>query len=139
MDLPTWLKRHALKHPAPHDPAQFTADVMRQVREHAAPQAAPARALWASWPRLALAAASVAVGILVTAVAVQQSGGRFAAHPAALRLAESSPADDASWMDDTLELLEQLDEEIPEAADDATQEDWLKELELLDDSTLASS
>lgn len=141
MDLPTWLKRQSLKGPAHHDPAQFTADVMRDVRAHAAPEGRPVRPLWASWPRLALAAASVAVGILVTSVAVRHAGVRVATSPAgAFRLAESSP-EDASWMEETLELLDQLDEELPEAVDEdaASQEEWLKELELLDDSTLASS
>lgn len=56
-----------------------------------------------------------------------------------LVLAESSP-DDGAWLLETLELLEQLDEAFPEDyLDDLSDDDWLKELELLDESAFVTS
>jgi hypothetical protein len=54
-----------------------------------------------------------------------------------LVLAESPPAEDA-WVEETLQLLDQLDEELPE--DEAGSSDgWLEDLEMLDESELAAS
>jgi len=48
--------------------------------------------------------------------------------------------DDAGWLEQTLELLDELDEALPEdATGDSSDEDWLRELEFLDDSDLAAS
>ena len=56
-----------------------------------------------------------------------------------LLLAQSG-GNDAGWLEQTLELLDQLDEDIPEdATGDSSDEDWLRELEFLDDSDLAAS
>ena len=59
-----------------------------------------------------------------------------------LVLAEAPPSGD-TWVADTLQLLDQLDEELPDDAatpNDAntTEDDWLNELQMLDDSELAA-
>ncbi|MDP3767603.1 MAG: hypothetical protein Q8S13_06280 [Dehalococcoidia bacterium] len=54
-----------------------------------------------------------------------------------LVFAESAPDDDDAWLSETMELLEQLDESLPE--DEASDEDWLQELESLDRGASASS
>jgi hypothetical protein len=54
-------------------------------------------------------------------------------------LAES-PEDDATWLTQTLEMLDQLEEELPEntTGTPAEEEEWLQELQLLDESELAA-
>ena len=57
----------------------------------------------------------------------------------AFMLAED-PAADEQWLEETLRILEELDEELPEGElDEWSDEDWLDELELLDDDLFASS
>lgn len=57
----------------------------------------------------------------------------------ALLLAEAPPSDDA-WIEQTLTLLEQLEEDLPEgAADDPSGDEWLDELQWLDEHDLAAS
>lgn len=56
----------------------------------------------------------------------------------ALLLAEAPPSDDA-WIEQTLTLLEQLEEDLPEgAADDPSGDEWLDELQWLDEHDLAA-
>lgn len=61
----------------------------------------------------------------------------------AIVLAEAPQSDD-SWVADTLQLLDQLDEELPDddsAAGDSNtgnEEEWLDELQMMDDSELAA-
>ena len=59
----------------------------------------------------------------------------------AIVLAEAPQSDD-SWVADTLQLLDQLDEELPDepASGDATsnEHEWLDELQTLDESELAA-
>ena len=56
-----------------------------------------------------------------------------------LQLAESLPSDD-EWVEQTLQLLDELDEDVPEnAASDASQDEWLQELEQVDESDLAAN
>jgi hypothetical protein len=56
-------------------------------------------------------------------------------------LAESQPADD-EWIEQTMQLLEQIDETLPEAegagSDPSSEDDWLQDLQMLDESDLAS-
>ena len=62
-------------------------------------------------------------------------------HEDVLVLAEAPPSDD-TWVANTLQLLDQLDEELPEApaAGDAASndEEWMNELQTLDESELAA-
>ena len=59
----------------------------------------------------------------------------------AIVLAEAPPDDD-SWIADTLQLLDQLDEELPDepSAGEATsnEDEWLDELQTLDENELAA-
>lgn len=53
-------------------------------------------------------------------------------------LAELSSSDE-EWLAQTLELLDQLDEDIsPETASDGADEEWLEELQLLDEDELST-
>ena len=58
-------------------------------------------------------------------------------------LAESAPSQDQQWLDQTLQLLDQLDEEVPGVDSDQTagndDEEWLKELDTLDNGSSATS
>ena len=55
----------------------------------------------------------------------------------ALQLAASVPSDD-QWVEQTLQLLDELDEDVPEnAASSASEDEWLQELEQVDESDLA--
>ena len=56
-----------------------------------------------------------------------------------LQLAESAPSDD-QWVEQTLQLLDELDEEAPEdAASSASEDEWLQELEQVDESELTAN
>jgi hypothetical protein len=60
-------------------------------------------------------------------------------HQDAVILAEA-PEDDAAWLTQTLQMLDQLDQELPEDATSAPgeEEEWLQELQSLDESELAA-
>ena len=136
--LKTWLRRHPLKEPQDADRARYTTEVMTRVRRLASPGPAPVRR-WLPWPgRTVLALASAAAGLAI-AVAVSQTvrvPGMTPLPPAAV-LAESPPDADQAWLEETLALLEELDEELPEG-DVQDDESWLEELEMLDDAALAA-
>ena len=56
-----------------------------------------------------------------------------------LQLAESLPSDD-EWVEQTFQLLDELDEAAPEdAASGASEDEWLQELEQVDESELAAN
>jgi len=56
-----------------------------------------------------------------------------------MTLAESPPSD-ADWIEQTLQLLEEIDEDAPEeTTGDTDEEDWLNELQLLDETELTAS
>lgn len=179
----TWLTRHPLKAPGQMDRARFTQDVMARIT---APASAPTAGLSLSnirlvlgWPRLALIAATVAVGVLIfigtvhraqvqLAGAIDQDAQVMTAFdellpmaPAGngttpedvaqelqvadlLVLAESTPSDD-QWLDQTLQLLQQLDEDVPADVTGTggnaseSSEDWLNELRQIDETELAAS
>jgi hypothetical protein len=142
MDLATWLKtrlqRHPLKEPRDADRARYTAEVMTRVRRLASPSPEPVRR-WLPWPgRVVLAFASVAAGIIVAVAVSQTVRMPGLASPAAVAVLAESPADDdQAWLEETLQLLDELEEELPEdtAPDD---ESWLEELEMLDEAELAA-
>ena len=140
--LTRWFSQHPLRRPPAWDRAQYTRQVMARVRRLEADRRAPARLpAWLPWPRLALAAATAAAGLLLTIGALRMSSGRLAATGSAAgtyRLAESADADDR-WVEDTLLLLEQLDEEIEAADEDLDDHDWLDELKQLDESEFSAS
>ena len=150
--LTTWLKQHPLKESKGVDRAAYTREVISRIQERHAPtpnlELLPARNSWVlGWrlllnPAFALAAAVVVV--LTVTSAIERSRTQLAQqalHDAA-RLAESPPSDD-QWIQQTMQLLEQLDQDAP--SDDAagsasnSDEEWLKELETLDEQDLNSS
>jgi len=179
MDFSTWLRtrlaRYPLKEPPAFDRTRFVAEVMERVNALGGPTPAlrPAGRWWA-WPRLALAAAAVAVALLVVGRVQSPGPGRplveqiaddaqvlaaldellplapvapddaeglaqELAAMDALLLAEAPPSEDA-WFEQTLTLLEQLEEDLPEgAADDPSGDEWLDELQWLDEHDLAAS
>jgi hypothetical protein len=58
-----------------------------------------------------------------------------------IMLAESPPGDE-QWLDQTLELIDQLEEdgaEAGEASDGLSEEEWLHELEVLDSAEISAS
>lgn len=143
MDLATWLKswlrRHPLKEPEAEPRSRYTAEVMARVRPHTNAPVGVGIRRWLPWPgRAVLAFASVAAGIAV-AVAVSQAVRLpgLVPRPSAAVLAESPADEDQAWLEETLELLDELEEELPEdaAPDD---ESWLEELEMLEDAELAA-
>lgn len=143
--LKTWLSRHPLQMPPEPDRARYTADVMARIRALERPAASPAPIrLWAGWPRPALAWASAAAGLLLVIGVLSIVSGRstqLARHGQQLVLAES-PTTDEAWLEETMALFDLLDEEIAaESAGESfdTEEDWLQELQWLDEADLASS
>ena len=172
-----WLTRHPLKSPQRLDRSAYTAQVMARVRQEArsASSASGVRS-WVFWPRLGLALATAAAGMVVVLHQGQLTGGRLARQierdtalldavdgplmePVAtgdpeeladelalvetLTLAEA-PQSDEAWIQDTVQLLDQLDEELPaNAAGEETTgpsgDDWMQELQTLDESDMAAS
>jgi hypothetical protein len=138
-----WLQRHPLRTPPEREPAEFTARVMSQIRPAPAEARRPA-AHWKLWPGLALTCASAAAGL---ALAVWISGpstrpmlARAPSPAGPLTVVAEAPPDGEEWIAQTLELLQQLDEELPEdPAEAPSDQDWIKELQMLDDEELASS
>ena len=142
--LKTWLTQHPLKAPETLDRARYTAQVMRTITDEI-PLPVPA-ARWFAWPRLAMAFATTAAGVLIvllgTAHRTDHRLAQLAPHapPArALMLAESTSSDE-EWIQETTRLLDQLDEDS--STDDAnatSDEEWLKELHTLDEDDLGAS
>ena len=141
--LTTWLTRHPLKDPVGMDRASYTREVISKIHARQHPAVSPAP--W--WqvllnPPVALAAAAVVV-MAVTAT-LEHSRATLAQQSLrdAARLAESPPGDD-EWIQQTMQLLEQLDQDVPgdDAAGSASssEEEWLKELEMLDEQDLKGS
>ena len=142
--LKTWLTRHPLKEPTTLDRADYTREVMARAKALDQPVPSPARS-WFPWPRLVLAVVTAAAGLALVIWTANRSTSQVAQAPAhtTLTLAES-PAGDAQWIEETVQLLEQLDENDG-VSQDATggasnsDEDWLNELEMLDEGDVASS
>ena len=151
MNLLSWLSRHPLKGPSDVNRAQYTAEVMAKIKAAESPAPAPApparrllspgRAVrfWLPWPRLSMTLATVAAGILIMMTVTHQASRQLAHPPEAVLIAESPAADD-QWLEETLQLLDELDEDVSsETAGDGSEDEWLEELELLDETDLASS
>ena len=136
MNLLTWLTRHPLKGPSGIDRAQYTAEVMARVKALAPPPTEvvgkPWRQLVGGWPRLALTLATVAAGVLLMLTVTHPTSRRT------FQLAQSQDAQD-QWVNDTLQLLDELDENASDEATDASEEDYLEELKQLDETEIASS
>ena len=136
--LRRWLSRSPLKDPAGTDPARFTAEVMARVRSleqpHAAPRAARPTFGWLR-PVLVTVAAAAVIVVAATAVSLPRRP-----QERMLVLAED-PGTEERWLDETLELLDAFDEDLPdEPADQWSDQDLLEELQLLEDAEqLASS
>jgi len=136
MNLLSWLTRHPLKRPSGIDRAQFTAEVMAKIKAQvqSAPAPAPVR-IWLPWPRLAMTLATVAAGILIMMSVTRLQPGQ-----PVTTLAESPAGSEDQWLEETLLLLDELDEDVSsESAGDGSEEEWLEELEWLDETELAAS
>ena len=158
--LRSWLTRHPLKEPADAARAHYTAEVMARVRAVGPlPGGSPARAPvqpWAwwsrhlrqvmGWPRFAVAMATAA-GVAFAVHTAQQTRRQLAQQPQGVTVSDpsasfaESPASDEEWLEQTLQLLEQLEEDssTETAGDGADEEDWLEELQWLDDSELSTA
>ncbi|MBI3321454.1 MAG: hypothetical protein HYZ91_04210 [Candidatus Omnitrophica bacterium] len=148
MDLMTWftswLASHPLKEPPPaSDRSRYTADVMEKINadDSLAPRLVPVRR-WLPWPgRLALTAASAIAGVAVV-IGLLRQPARDLEHiitPRPLMIAES-PSEDAKWIEETIQLLDQLDDDLSDAtAGNASDESWMEELERFDQDELAAS
>ena len=146
MDVATWfrqwLTRHPLNTPTGFDRARFTADVMAKI--NALPTAsgraevsAPVR-MWTVWRRLSLTMAAVAAAAAIAVVALRSSHQQTAELAQPLVVAEAQPSDD-EWFQETLQLLDQLDEDVAsDAVEDGSDEDWMHELQTLDEGELSA-
>ena len=151
MDFSTWfqrwLTRHPLKEPMQANRASYTADVMAKIKTVAP---APARSFqprrtWATllnWPRPALALAATLGFVLVLMTVQRAVHQRQLAENAALRsrmLAEETGSD-AEWIAQTLDVLEQFDEDdVPVINEDQETGDSLNELDLLEEPGSSAS
>ena len=144
-----WIARHPLKSPAEHTRADYTAEVMARVKaeapRHAAGTPVHPWSLERIWPGLAFAAAAaVALLVLRPHFATSPAGqaAQTTPEPVAARqivLAESQ--EDESWLEETVQLLDELGEDATGELTGTTSDDeeWLQELETLDEDELASS
>ena len=153
MDFPAWFRawitRHPVNTPTEAQHASYTAQVMERVRAlgplgSPARQPAPAyRILW--WPRLAAIAATAAAVAFVVSTAARAPHAPapiMATIPAAAPgsgyavLAEDGAVNDEQWLEETLQLLQELDEDVAPASAEGgaeAEDEWLQDLELLDD------
>ena len=168
--LTAWLSRHPLKSPSEAERSRFTDEVMARVRSDVASAAAKswAHRLADAWPPLAVAAAvMVAVHVrhpaparlasqlldgteLLAEVDEPVNGWLLPEDPEQLAgdlededllvLAETPETTDASWLADTMDVLHQLDEDLPDegASNEPTDDQWLQELQILDEQDLAT-
>ena len=169
--LKPWMAQHPLRESSDRDRSRYTAQVMARVKAPAhAPQESPWHQLVWGWPRLVLATAAVAAGVLLVvgvrtasrtelAKEISSESELLAAldEPAPLAngdaleadlqeqdlmvLAEAQPSDQ-QWIDQTLQLLDQLDEDTQDDNTDASAnpngEEWLKDLQTLDEEDLST-
>ena len=174
-----WLIQHPLKAPERVSREAYTAQVMARVKSEVEQAASPlhaarsVRVAWWPWPRLALAALTVAAVVIIvtnmrqeTALRLAQEVARDAQLLAALdepvtdsmaprdleamakeleeadrlMLAEAPPSDD-QWLEQTLQLLEQFDEDasVGKTDDASSDEDLLKEIQNDEQSDFASA
>ena len=130
-----WLTRHPLKEPPALDldRSRYTAEVMARVKAHGQTVWVPARR-WTVFPRAAFAMATVAASITVVFGLT-----RWHLRPPVERLAETIT--DEQWIEQTLQVLEQLDEGIPpeDAVEGTSDDEWFEELQILDDLELSAA
>ncbi len=137
-----WLSRHPLKELDPSQHSRFTAEVMTRVRRLSQPQPGQAPAPWSParwvvWPSLALAAAGLVIALTLHRPGAEPEMVRTTPQSTPLMLAEG-PSDDERWLEQTLLLLEDLDESA--ASDGSVDEDaqLLDELEQLEQEEVAT-
>ena len=168
-DFLTWLKDWLTRHPlaTPPEPLQasYIEEVMRRIRTASAPSPV---FRWFPQPHSAFALGTAVACLLVVVAVVNRPPMRLAKqveqdwqvlsdvgeltellpHDLAeeaktldrLMLAEAEPlVDDEAWVDETLELLNEVEEDHDTALDAETVENLLEELERLDESELAAS
>ena len=138
----------------------YTEEVMAKVRALSpaavrASEHSPSR-FWLPWPRLALVALTAAAGIALVFGSIRSSTNQLAeqtTHEAQLlaavgafdeeaadeMLLAESPSSDEQWLDETVQLLEQVDESDSDSPESSSSNDWLDELELLDETELSAS
>ena len=145
--LTAWLRCHPLRDPSGVNPDRFTAEVMERVKAHR--QLAPVASgiPWLSWPRPAFSALAAGVGLVVVLVLLTM--GRRTSRlsedkppqdfPTPWQMAESAPTSDEQWIDETLQLLDQVDDAAETDVEEPSDEEWLEQLELLDGSELATN
>ncbi len=162
--LKRWVARHPLRTPPESLQVSYTEQVMRRIKTPLAPTPA-----WRWQPQLAMTWATALACLLAVVVVMKRTPTQLASevehewqllaevgegHELSssnldddvqmmdrLMLAEASPSEeDEAWIRQTLELLNDVDEQ-PDAAsaDQENPEEWLKDLELLDGAELASS
>ena len=140
--LATWMQRHPLK-----EPPMMGREYTREVVSKLAGQAQPARTSRPWWlvfpsPGYALVSAAAIVVIIMALVKPPAQVAKSSAHPTAAVLAESDTQDE-TWVQQTMQLLDQLEDESDPTAGNTTtpqsDEEWLKELETLDEADLAAS
>lgn len=156
MDLTTWLRRwltrHPLKEPSDTELARYTTEVMARVRslERPAPAGAPARG-WLLWWRPALVTVTAAAAVVLLVGRVDRTpqplardvnrvtdGARANRTDRPLMLTEDA-SDEARWLDNTLQVLDEFDQDVPEDISDdenVSDDEWLREIEMLDESDL---
>ena len=173
-----WLIQHPLKAPERVSREAYTAQVMARVKGEVEQAASPlhvarsVRIAW-PWPRLALAALTVAAVVIIvtnmrqeTSLHIAQEVTRSSQLLAALdepvtdsmaprdleamakeleeadrlTLAEAPPSDD-QWLEQTLQLLEQFDEDasVGKTDDASSDEDLLKEIQNDEQSDFAAA
>lgn len=162
--LTAWLRRHPLQAPPQAMQEAYTTQVMARVKE-----AMPVPVVrWIPRPRLAFSLGTALACGLVMVIWLNRQPDRIASrversvqvlaelgelngsiandleHEAILMdrlmLAQAQDAvEDEAWIDETMELLNGMDEPAVEASDGESLEELLRELELLDESEITSS
>ena len=141
--LTRWLRQHPLKGPSEAERTHFTAEVMARIRALTPPEPAPAPVRrWVPWPgRAVLALATAAAGIAVVMAIAPRTARQLARERASPVVLAESPTDEEAWVSETIALLDQLEEGVPDDAigDETLDSNWLEELEWLDKEEMATS
>ena len=144
--LRQWMARHPLKAPADDDRAVFTAQVMERVRSVApAPMASFAKhatQLGWGWPWGSFALAAATAGALVAVIAGRASspqGASTMSQHTEVLAEDVASTDDATWIEQMSNVLDQIDDGTATAPSDNNETDWQHDLEMLDDTEPATS
>ena len=143
MSLPSWFSQWLMRHPVKtlpeDDQRELTSRVMARLNESSEPAASPQSMLTTWWTTSRLMVATVsamAVVTLVIGVVRYTYVPKFARTNGTLVLAKAK-SDDAAWVNETLQLLDQLDQDSTiqdPSGETSNDEEWMKELELLETS-----